>query len=73
MDYIFLDIAALLGLLSVPVLFFFLGAFLYLLRLRLENEELRRRLAKYEHPEIEPEWVQWLFSDDSDPRIPSAN
>ncbi len=43
MDYLFIDLAALLGLWAIPMIWLYAAGFRYILKLAKENEELRER------------------------------
>ncbi len=45
MDYLFIDLAALLGLWAIPMIWLYAAGFRYILKLAKENEELRERLC----------------------------
>src|SRR2546422_41332 len=80
MDYLFIDLAALLGLWAIPMIWLYAAGFRYILKLAKENEELREinevlhvKIASYEkHKPVEqqerPEWVRYLM-DGTDPRM----
>ncbi len=80
MDYLFIDLAALLGLWAIPMVWLYAAGFRYILKLAKENDELREindvlhvKIASYEqHKPVEqqerPEWVRYLM-DGTDPRM----
>ncbi len=85
MEYLFIDLAALLGLWGVPMIWLYAAGFRYIIKLAKENEELReindvlrvkiawleRHEPEPEAPSAKPEMPKWVryLFDDTDPRL----